>query len=124
MSDKCQKSFYWFPRGAGIICAAFCFILAFGVFTEEDGTPLEKTIEFFMQLIPFLIMIVLLLISWKWELIGGICYIILGIAIIVYMIIFRPEIWYNSFFLSGPLFFVGLLFIMHNFIFEKKKGIS
>ena len=124
MSDKCQRIFYWIPRVAGIICAAFCFVLAFGVFAEEDWTPLEKTIGFFMQLIPFLIMIILLLISWKWELIGGICYIILGIAITVYMILFRPEIWYNSFFLSGPLFFVGLLFIMHYFIFEKKKGIS
>ena len=124
MSYNGQKIFYWLPRIAGIICALFCFILAFGVFAEEDWTPLEETIGFLMQLIPFLIMIILLLIAWKWEFIGGISYIILGIAIIAYMILFRPEMWYNSFILSGPLFFVGLLFIIHYFIFEKKKGIS
>ena len=124
MSDKGQKIFYWFPRIVGIICSLFCFILAFGVFAEEDWTPLEKTIGFLMQLIPFLIMIILLLIAWKWEFIGGISYILLGIAIIVYMILFRPERWYNSFILSGPLFFVGLLFIIHYLIFEKKKSIS
>jgi len=78
MSDKGQKIVYWLPRVAGIICALFCFILAFGVFAEEDWTPLEKTIGFLMQLIPFLIMIILLRIAWKWEFIGGIIYIILG----------------------------------------------
>ena len=122
MSDKGQKIFYWLPRVAGIICAVFCFVLAFGVFAEEDWTPLEKTIGFLMQLIPFLIMIILLLIAWKWEFIGGISYVILGIAIIAYMILFRPEIWYNTFILSGPLFFVGLLFIIHYLIFEKMNS--
>ena len=124
MSEKGQKIFYWLPRIAGIICAIFCFVLAFGVFAEVDWTPLEKTIGFLMQLIPFLIMIILLLIAWKRELIGGIIYILLGIAIIAYMILFRTERWYNSFILSVPLFFVGLLFIIHYLIFEKKNSIS
>ena len=120
MSDKCQKIFYWLPRLTGIICAAFCFILAFGVFVEEDWTPLEKTIGFFMQLIPFLIMIVLLLISWKWELIGGICYVILGIAIIVYMIIFRSEICTILFFFRD-LYFSSACYLLSMILFLKKR---
>ena len=122
MCDKGQKILYWLPRIAGIFCAVICFILAFGVFLEEDWTPVEQTIGFFMQLIPFLIMSIVLYIAWKWEFIGGIIYIILGIVIIAFTILSRPERLYNSFFLSGPLFFVGVLFIIHYFIFEKKNS--
>ena len=122
MSDKGQKILYWLPRIAGIFCTVICFILAFGVFLEEDWTPVEQTIGFFMQLIPFLIMSIVLYIAWKWEFIGGIIYIILGIVIIAFTILSRPERLYNSFFLSGPLFFVGVLFIIHYFIFEKKNS--
>jgi len=120
MSDKGQKILYWLPRVVGIFCAIICFILAFGVFFEDDWTPVEQTIGFFIQLIPFLIMSILLYIAWKWEFIGGINYIILGIVVIAFTILSRPERLYNSFFLSGPLFFTGLLFIIHYFIFEKK----
>lgn len=118
MSDKGQKILYWLPRIAGIFCAVICFVLAFGVFLEDDWTPVEQTIGFFMQLIPFLIMIILLRIAWKWEIIGGFSYIILGIAVIAYMILFRSERLFNSFFLSGPLFLTGVLFIIHYFRFK------
>ena len=122
MSDKGQKIFYWLPRIACISCAEFGFILAFGAFAEKDWTPLEKIMSFLMQLSPFLILIIPLLIAWKRESIGGISYIILGIANIAYMFLLHPEMWYNSFILSGPLLFIGALFIIYYLNFEIKNS--
>lgn len=118
-----ERFFLWTPRILGMGIALIAFVLAFGVFIEENWTLTRMLVVFLFQLIPFFVVLAILLIAWRWELIGGIIYIALGIGIIIYMIIFRFQIWYFSFIISVPLFFIGFSFIIYWFLTEITKDV-
>lgn len=75
----------------------------------------------FMHNIPALILLITLLISWKYEIVGGIVFILAGILYIVVILINSFE-WYKLFWtltIAGPAFLIGILFILG--WFRKRK---
>ena len=74
------KVFHWLPR---IICIlAILFVSMFAADAFEPGLTIWQQIgNFFMHLVPSFILIALLVIAWKWELLGGISLMILGIVL-------------------------------------------
>jgi len=104
-----SKALYLTPRILTIIFIIFLSLLALDVFAEYNFP--EVLIALFMHLIPTFILIVITIIAWKWETIGGIIFIILGI---LYMILAgsRGHLL-ASLILAGPLFLIGILFILN-----------
>jgi hypothetical protein len=80
----------------------------------------------FMHNIPTLFLLIILLVSWKREIIGGIFFILAGllyIARLAFTMISTPPFhWYYlswSLIIAGPAFLVGILFLIN--WFKKKR---
>ncbi len=73
------KIFHWLPR---IICIlAILFISMFALDAFEPGqTVMQQIGHFLMHLIPSFILILFLIIAWKWEKIGGVLFLLVGIG--------------------------------------------
>lgn len=82
-----RSVFFWAPRMLGL--AAIAFISLFALDSFETGQPLTTQLLHFVQhLIPSFILLALLALAWKWEKIGGIAFIAVGLLFspLVYML--------------------------------------
>lgn len=75
----------------------------------------DTIVGLFMHNIPVFILSVVLLISWKYEIVGGIAFILAGL-LYIWLIISRNSTfeWYYlswSLIIAGPAFLVGILFL-------------
>ncbi|MEM4271876.1 MAG: hypothetical protein QXD13_02205, partial [Candidatus Pacearchaeota archaeon] len=70
-----------------------------------------------------LVLLIVLIISWKYEIVGGIVFILAGLAYIC-VAIQRVE-WhiaiYWSLTIAGPAFLIGILFLINWFQKKRKK---
>jgi len=68
-----------------------------------------------MHNIPSLILLAVLIISWKYEIFGGIVFILAGLFYI-FLLLFRAQFeWYMLSWIiivAGPAFLIGILFII------------
>lgn len=109
----------WTARFLGIIFAAFISIFAMDVFTE--GYDLNETaIALFMHMLPTLLIILMLIISWRREWIGAIAFFILGLFYL-YMSWDRIH-WSGMALISIPLFVLAILFAIG--WYQRKKKLS
>jgi len=83
-------------------------MFALDVFGEYSG--IELLIGLFMHLIPTFVLIGILVLSWKYELIGGILFLILGIIFTIFFNTYEDII--NFLLISFPVFLVGILFLL------------
>ncbi len=106
------------PRLISILAIGFVSIFSLDAF--DHGTFSEQLFDFMMHMIPTFVLIIILAIAWKWELIGGIIYVLLGVFI-------SPLIYTNSYLtialITFPFFFAGLLFILSHFLRKKSSKI-
>jgi Flp pilus assembly protein protease CpaA len=97
MTDTSTQVLFWAPR---ILSLALC--LFFGLFP-----PGAALLDFAIHLIPAAIVLVLTLLSWRREWIGGIAFI--GLAALYAAVNWKGRLdW--TLVVSGPLLIVGLLF--------------
>lgn len=107
-----NRTLYWSPRILAIAFALFIGLFALDSF--QNGFALGTLIGFFIHLIPSFVIIIFLMIAWKWELIGGLLFTILGI---LYIYMAWGEFSFAVYSLmSGPLFLIGLLFLFNGFL--------
>jgi hypothetical protein len=91
-------------------------MFALDSFNGNDSL-IRKIGAFLIHLIPTFILIALLVVSWKWEWIGGIAFIVLGIFYIVWAWgRFQLSVY---FLIAGPLFIIGILFFLNWFSAKK-----
>jgi hypothetical protein len=109
---------YWIPRLLTIIFILFMMMFSLDVFEGNDSLG-AKLVGLFMHNIPALILIVFLIIAWKWEIIGGVLFILASIA---------GAIFYHSFtgnpgslVVIGPFLIMGILFILHQILYPSIK---
>ena len=79
---KANKFIFWAPRILIILFALFLAIFSFDVFDSCKGF-LECALALFMHNLPSLILLVILIICWKYELVGAIVFGLLGISGII-----------------------------------------
>lgn len=121
------RLFHWLPR---IICIlAILFISLFAADSFAPGLTIWQQLgDFLMHLIPSFILLALLIVAWKWERIGGIIFMVLGIGLSPFIFMLN----YNRNHSIGmslviiltitiPFFVVGILFIISHNI--KKKNL-
>lgn len=118
---KISKSLYWTPRILSIIFIFFLALMSLDVFSPELSFW-QIVVGLFMHNIPALILLIVLLISWKYEIVGGIAFILAGLLYIV-ILMMNPFQWYMliwSLQIAGSAFLIGILFLIG---WSKKKKI-
>jgi hypothetical protein len=110
MNKTTKRVLFWTPR---IVCILFAiFISLFAVDVFSAGYSLPKTIlALLMHLIPTGLIVIVLIISWRWEWVGGIVFIALAAFYLAWQWGRFPWITYLT--ISGPLFLVGVLFLIN-----------
>src|SRR3989338_11063669 len=85
MEKKISKFVYWTPRILSIIFIFFLALMSLDVFSSE--LSFWQTFgALFMHNIPALVLLIVLLISWKYEIVGGIAFILAGLLYISIMV--------------------------------------
>jgi cell division protein FtsW (lipid II flippase) len=119
---------HWLPR---IICImGILFISMFSIDAlNSELTIWQQILSLSMHLIPSFVLILLLLLSWKRELIGGIIFMIIGLGfspiIFIHNFKMNQSIWMSLGVISVitiPFAIVGVLFIVSHY--RKKKSIT
>ena len=88
---------------------------------ETGLTAGQIALGLFMHNIRALVLLIVLLISWKYEIVGGITFVLAGILYII-LLMRNPFEWYMlswAIQISGIAFLIGILFLIG--WFKKKK---
>jgi hypothetical protein len=110
MKKSEKRLLFWAPRILCILFAVFISIFALDVF--EEGYGFWKTIlALLIHLIPTWIIVIVLVVSWHREWVAAILFNALAALYIVWYWGKFP--WVNYLALSGPLFLVGVLFLIN-----------
>lgn len=97
---------------------AIIFMMMFSLDSFGGDEPIGRQIlGFLINSIPVFILIIILVIAWKHELIGGILFILAFIAGGVFFKSFTGNA--ASLIVIGPFFVTGLLFIIHYLFYRK-----
>jgi hypothetical protein len=121
------KIIHWAPRILCILAILFVGIFALDSF-DPKYTFWQQMEAFFMHLIPNFILILFLVIAWKWELAGGL---ILGaFALILCPPVFfmnysmNHSVWMSLFVIltiNFPFILTGALFVFSYFMKKKER---
>jgi prepilin signal peptidase PulO-like enzyme (type II secretory pathway) len=120
---KVTKFVYWTPRILSIIFLCFLALFSLDIFDMQLGFW-GTVLGLFMHNIPVFILLAVLLISWKHEIVGGIAFILAGIAYIVSLLFRGPFELYKiawAIQISGVAFLIGILFLINWFRKSKKR---
>ena len=114
-----MKAFlYWLPRILCILAILFISIFALDAF-QPELTVWQQIQAFLMHMIPSFVLLLFLLIAWRWELVGGIIFLLIGLVM-------SPVIYQHNYNMNGsvwmslgiiatitfPFILVGILFIL------------
>lgn len=119
---------HWTPR---ILCIlAILFISLFALDAFEPGLTIwQQLAAFAMHLVPSFVLLALLLVAWRWELAGGIVFMLLGLGL-------SPFIYTHNYamnhsvgtslgiimIITFPFFVVGVLFCLSFFMKKREQG--
>lgn len=122
------KVIHWLPR---IICIlAILFVSLFAADAFDHGENIwQKLGAFLMHLIPSFILLAILIIAWKWELIGGIIFTVIGLGLspVVFMHNYKMNDSVGMslgiiMMITFPFIVVGILFIVSHYM--KKRSLK
>lgn len=123
------KILHWTPRILCILAILFISLFALDSFSSER-TFWQNTGAFLMHLIPSLVLLAILIVAWKWENIGGIMLIIVGVVLCVFIFNLNynqrhftlVQSIINVSMLCLPIVVAGILFILSHS--AKKKELT
>ncbi len=108
LTPLARRLWFWSPRMLAVLFALFLSLFALDVFEEGYGAW-ETAVALFMHLIPTWAVLGVLAVSWRWEWVGAVLFVALGL-LYAYFAVGRghPE-W--TILISGPLFLLAGLFL-------------
>ena len=124
------KVIHWAPRIICILAILFISLFAGDAF-EHGETIWQKLGAFFMHLIPSFILLAFLVVAWKWEFVGGIIFMAVGLG-------FSPFIFTHNYsmnhsvglslaivmFINMPFVLTGALFLVSHRLKQKQLAAS
>ncbi len=108
MNKTIKKVLFWTPRFVGILFVLFLSLFSLDVFDMELGFW-ETLLAWLIHSIPSVVLLVALVLAWKWEWIGALIFI--GWAIL-YLVAFRDQSLSAYLAISGLPALIGLLFLL------------
>jgi len=109
-----NKFIYWTLRILSIIFILFLSLFSLDVFSSGARWQ-EAALGLLIHNIPALILLAVVIISWKREIVGGIVFILAGLFYIANLFLSSSREWYMlswSITIAGPAFFIGILYII------------
>jgi hypothetical protein len=106
-----KRVLFLIPRVLCIVFAVFLSLFALDVFSEGYGFG-ETILALLIHLVPTSLVVIALVVAWRWAGAGAILFIALAL---VYLVMSRGEGWI----ISGPLFLIGVLFLF-NWIYRAR----
>lgn len=123
MKKKISRSLYWTPRVLSIAVVVFFALTSLDVF--GNGYSFWQTVEaLLIHNISTFVLLAVVLVSWKYELVGGIGFALLGLVYIASILVraLRSQfgwymiIWFLQ--ISGPLLLIAILYYLN---WKRKK---
>jgi len=84
MENKVGKIVYWTPRILSVIFIIFLALMSLDVFTE-GASFWQILVGLFMHNIPVFVLLVVLIVSWKREIVGAVAFILAGLLYIFFV---------------------------------------
>ncbi len=107
MDKTIKRILFWSPRALSILFALFISMFALDVFGEGYGFW-NTILAFAIHLIPTAIIVMLLVVAWRLEWIGGVAFLILaGFYVFMAWGKFPLSVY---FVISGPMVLISILF--------------
>jgi len=111
---RLNKWIYWTPRVLSIIFILFLALFSLDVF--DMGFNFWSIISgLLIHNIPSILLLIILIISWKHEIVGAVAFILAGLAYIALLFTRNSFEWYMLSWavqISGPAFLIGILFLI------------
>lgn len=116
MEKKINKFIYWTPRILALVFVGFLALMSLDVFSSDLNWR-QIAMGLFMHNIPVLILLFVVLISWKHELVGGIIFTLAGLFYMFTLTMNATLAWYIalswSMTIAGPALLIGILFLVN-----------
>ena len=118
--------FHWLPRIICMLAIGFISIFAADAFDSEHSVG-QQLLNFLIHLIPSFVLLLFLLVAWKWELVGGIIFTAIGIILSPFVFLLNYKTNHFSIaqctgiilLITFPFILVGILFIISHFKAKK-----
>lgn len=110
MNRPAKRLLFWAPRALCILFALFVSLFALDVFSEGHGF-MKTVLALPMHLIPTAFILIVLAISWRREWVGGILFPVCGLFYLEK--VWGRFHWSSYLIIPGPLFLVGILFLIN-----------
>ena len=126
VSQKTLKIIHWSPRVICILAILFVSMFALDAF-DSKLSVWQQIGGFAMHLVPSFILLVFLIIAWKWELVGGILFTLVGVVLSPF--VFKMNYNMNQSVsmsigiiaaITFPFIVVGVLFIISHYLKKKQ----
>jgi fucose 4-O-acetylase-like acetyltransferase len=124
------KIIYWLPRILCILAILFVSMFALDSF-DPKLTIWQQIAGFLIHLIPSFILALFLFVAWKWELVGGIIFALIGIGFTPFIYIHNYQMNHSVgmslliiLCITFPFFIVGGLFITGHWLKNKQVKVN
>lgn len=116
--NKIEKFLFWAPRLLSILFILFLMLFSLDIFDMNLGFW-ETLLGLFIHNVPSFILLIILIISWKHEIVGGVAFILAGlfyiIRLLITIIMHQPHEWHQLLWtlpIAAPALLVGVLFLV------------
>ncbi len=116
-----KKILYWSPRIIGILAILFMMMFSIDCF-DGEGPVMDKLICLIMHNIPSFCFIIVLIIAWKWELIGGILIALISLAAAIMFKSFAGNP--ASLLVISPFIVCSVLFMYQHYLQKRPKKLD
>ena len=113
------KILYWVPRVLAILTGLLLLVFSFDSF-GGDSTFGKELQGFLVHNIPLFVLIIILVIAWKYEIVGGALFILMFIALGIFFKSFSGNP--ASLIIIAPVIIAGVLFILHDILSSRERN--
>ena len=117
---------YWAPRVGTILFLVFLALFSLDIFEENYGFW-GTIVGLLMHNIPVFFLLLILVISWKYEIVGGVVFTVASLLYIgmwwnnMAMHPGQPGVLLGSMIIAGPALVIGVLFLINWFKKKRKE---